>query len=1099
MNYQRSDASAYSNQQQYREGTNQPASSATHAAAALSSLSSQEYTPVSSGSRTGTSNQYENNSWYPVNANATSNVYSAKNKQVPNPSQSNDSPLYPTAQSSSTLGRISIPEQQSQSSSDTYGASQACKSTNHNSAASNRSYQTAYAQHQSQPQQYNSPLHVVQAQQHGHARQSSRSSNHQPSPQMQSQSVQQNRQQSASVEPTPMTVDPSQVYDNRVELQRKAQIEAEKKRKAEAEQAAKRAEEERIAEQKRKEEEARKADEEAVAAPAKKAEAEKKNAQRRKARAEKKQSKSAATTLQQMAAAMEAAAAEGGEDEAQMRAMFSKMREFNAKNPALLAKLWDEERNSHKEASKAASPPQPAATVGSSAAATSVSPAAPKAIKAAAKSTVSAQTQAAALSANNSRPAEQQTDKPGSNTSLWPPHKKSSLSEATAKWLNAMPANANDHVAPATVLNILNDNPSYVELCRSLENLGLKFDRGQLARELLRAVPDGMKAQSTAQPSTPLASVNVTAARANGWSASPGTPKGKGPIRKGSTNQAAGPTTVNYEAPISLSDAAREVNSMHQPSYQTPYGALAPPQQQPFRSPQITQSQTLTYGSRQPSQSQPLEIKQEVTPEEPPRPPADKEEAARKRTFGDLVDLTAEDSDDEAPPPKKMMQAPPAAANGANNQPQFLQKPVSFDQFMHRPTGQTMATSPYFPLPSNGPMPPPTQPVNQHQQPGFGLLQSAQLTPPPPPKQQGPTPEQLQQTRLRGKMLVEPIMRDRVARKSNYDSRTIARDVLLATGRHPDMRGLNAHLTNMQKLLAAHGGEFDSGGNRSDLSTIKWDVIDPAPSKDVEKVKVVKADEVEDESAGEKVNGNKRPKFGSPPVSEDRLIKRPRGRPPRHSLPSSLTNGAAGPSNAKSRSNTPARQASTSRPTTSASAPVAPAMSSAPSVGYAAFQQLNPDGTKKKGRPFGWKKTLHSREAQGLPKKTHPSTSQPSKLKQSPLGSKLKEVDPQYQEYKCRWDGCTSSLINLDTLKKHIVKIHGKEHDNREYMCFWEGCEGVQRPGLNGRVPAKYAQIEGWIQHVDQEHVRSIGWKLGDGPKGGTALGEASSNTLAMS
>lgn len=898
-----------------------------------------------------------------------------------------------------------------------------------------------------------------------------------------------------------MTVDPSQVYDNRAELQRKAQVEAEKRRKLEADQAAKRAEEERIAKQKRKEEEAKKAEQEAAA---KKAEQERKNAQRRKAKEEKKQSKSAATTLQQMALSMaEAESAGDGEDESQMRAMFQKMREFNSKNPALLAKLWDEERKSH-EASKGQSPQQPSAAAGSSTTAVPASRTATKGGKAPTKfaqAQAQAKSQTAALNAISSRDqpaAQQKSQKPltaaVANTSLWPPHKKSSLSEATAKWLNAMPQNAKVYVAPGTVLSILNDNPSYVELCRSLESLGLKFDRSQLARELLKAVPDGLKPQSAIQPSTAMTMMSGTASDVTESSASPGTSKGRGRARKDSIDQ--GPvsgtpvTTVNDEAPLSLSDAAREVNSMHRPSYQSTYVAS----QQPLQSPQVTQSQTVTNGSRPPSQSKPSEIKQEVKPEEPPKPPADKEEAARKRTFGDLVDLTADESDDE-PPPKKVMQAPPAAINGLNNRPQFSQQPTSFNHFMHRPGGQTLAASPYFPAPSNGPLPP--APVGGQQ------LQFPARPTPPPSKQKGPTPEQLQQTRLRGKMLVEPIMRDRVARKSNYDSRTIARDVLLATGRHPDMRGLNAHLANMHKLLGAHGGEFDTGGNRSDLSTIKWDVIDPKPAKETKEIpqRVARADSTEQESRPpirDSSTSNSLPKFGSSPISEDRLIKRPRGRPPRQSLPSTLTNGPASPAN--STSNTPPQQ-TPSRPTTLSSA-LAPDMSCGAAVGYAAFAQINPDGTKKKGRPFGWKKNVHSREALGLPKAvTHAPT--PLKLKHSTTAgggtvAQEKEVRPQYQEYKCRWDGCSSSLMNLETLKKHIVKIHGKENERGEYMCWWKDCKGVKTPGLRaGRVPAKYDKIEEWVKHVDEAHVKPIAWKLGDGPKGGVAYGEAS-DTLAM-
>jgi hypothetical protein len=360
---------------------------------------------------------------------------------------------------------------------------------------------------------------------------------------------------------------------------------------------------------------------------------------------------------------------------------------------------------------------------------------------------------------------------------------------------------------------------------------------------------------------------------------------------------------------------------------------------------------------------------------------------------------------------------------------------------------------------------------------------------------------------MRGKMLVEPIMRDRVARKSNYDSRTIARDVLLATGRHPDMRGLNAHFSNMQKLLAAHGGEFDSGGNRSDLATIKWDVIDPVPPKeDKAKLKsdVAKEQQSRPPTRDLALPANNPVKYGSPTLSEDRLIKkpplgksgRPRGRPPRSSMPNlpgneSLTNGL-GKSN--SRSTTPARQAS-SRPTAPSSAP-APAMSSGAGVGYAAFNQTNPDGTKKKGRPFGWKKSVHSREAQGLPKITHPTGPVPSRLKQS--ATPAQEVEPHYQEYGCNWADCNHRLINLDTLKKHLVKAHGKTNERGEYFCWWKDCNGVKRPGVGaGRVPARFDNIEAWLEHVDENHLRPIAWKLGDGPKGGVAYGE-DSDTQAL-
>ena len=227
------------------------------------------------------------------------------------------------------------------------------------------------------------------------------------------------------------------------------------------------------------------------------------------------------------------------------------------------------------------------------------------------------------------------------------------------------------------------------------------------------------------------------------------------------------------------------------------------------------------------------EVKDEEKPEEPPKPPADKEEAARKRTFNDLVDLTKDnDSDDDEGPPRKIQHTIAGPSNGAvKHQAQNgFNKPMTFQQFLNR-TQPVQNPAPYH------------GPYGTH-------IQQSQPRPMPPnvlpsnqPRPSGPTEEQKQHERMKGKMLVEPIMRDRVARKSKYDSRTIARDVLLATGRHPDMRPLNAHLSTMQRLLADHGGAIDGTGNKSDLSTIKWDIIDPGEPAEDAKAKAKKAAE----------------------------------------------------------------------------------------------------------------------------------------------------------------------------------------------------------------------------------------------------------------
>lgn len=156
-------------------------------------------------------------------------------------------------------------------------------------------------------------------------------------------------------------------------------------------------------------------------------------------------------------------------------------------------------------------------------------------------------------------------------------------------------------------------------------------------------------------------------------------------------------------------------------------------------------------------------------------------------------------------------------------------------------------------------------------------------------------------------------------------------------------------------------------------------------------------------------------------------------------------------------------------------------------VGYSAFRQIGPDGQviKKKGRPVGWRKNVHSREAQGLPAYPKPPKDL-SKLGRPSKGAKEKAiVQPQWQSYHCEWQGCKAELLNLDTLKKHLVKVHGREVDGgRGYQCVWRDCD--RQPGEGGG----FSDLEQWFSHVDHEHLQPIAWKQGDGPTGGSLGGE---------
>jgi hypothetical protein len=1059
-NYQSYGNSSYGTQQYSANAQQANTSSTNHAAAALSSLSSQNYTQTSSANTTSSNARYDGSNWS-GNTGSSSNVYGNNPLAMPNRTQSNNSPLYST-QSSNTFGRLSVPEQ-TQSPTETFGASQRTyQNAPSNAGVRGSSY---YSQQQNPPPRYNSPLHAVQASQHGHRQQASQSSNKLQSPQI--ANAQQNRQQSASVEPSPTTVDPSQVYDNRAELQRKAQLDEQRRKIYEAEQAARKAEEDRVAEEKRKQDAADKAEAEA----AKKAEDNKrKNEQRKKAREEKKQSKNAATALQRLASG-ESSGPAANDEEAEMREMFKKMREFNAKNPAMLAKLWDEERKSHEAAKSTPTPAAASPTHTRTASAGSPTAASASSnVRSFTKPTAPAKaSKAASASKSTPQPTPTQPAKPSpspaNNNSLWPPHKKGALAEVTAKWLLSLPQNVGKTITPANVHSILDTNPSYVQLCESLESYGLQFDRSTLARELLKAVPDGMKPQP-AKPATPLNG----AAQTNGASAISSAASRKD--RKADSTPRT-PAVTNYEAPMSLSDVAREVNTMGQQPY--PAGnAFSPVQDEQSR----YFASSMSNGSRPVSQSQPPEVKPEVKPEEPPRPPADKEEAARKRTFGDLVDLTAEDSDEESgPPTKKTLLSSTSSTNGANvpfrDPIPYLSKPVTFQQYAFQNNQMPGMGGFYLPGQQRPSAPPVQRPVQSGTPQPNGQQPTLPSQAPAPVRPKGPAPEQLQAMRMKGKMLVEPIMRDRVARKSKYDSRTIARDVLLATGRHPDMRGLNAHLASMQKLLSSHGGDFE-GGNRSDLYTIRWDLIDPEPAKKEE----------QEEEPGDQLQQDLvqdlRQSNGPISTSTSQLLQtstpKKRGRPKKTDYFQPAGRSASG-SPAPQLTNT-AVNATSDAPHSSTNTPSHPpapasnmASGSAKPLGYSSFQQIGPDGKKKKGRPFGWKKELHSREAQGLAPATNPArkVGRPPKAAGSPASKLEAGGEVKYPVFKCQWMGCKSEAHNAEVLKKHLVKVHAQTREDGKYVCHWVGC-GEEKEG-----------IEDWIAHVDEKHVLRLRWRLGDG------------------
>jgi hypothetical protein len=455
--------------------------------------------------------------------------------------------------------------------------------------------------------------------------------------------------------------------------------------------------------------------------------------------------------------------------------------------------------------------------------------------------------------------------------------------------------------------------------------------------------------------------------------------------------------------------------------------------------------------------------------------PANKEEAARKRDFSDLIDLTQADEDDIEPFLKRthvglMSSFPPSDPSPPNY--------MDLDKD-----------------PNNaGPSHDSSQPA-VHQP----------VAPVPYPRD------------LRHADVVDSLDRKKALRRNTYNIKTIARDVLLACGRHPEQRQLNQHLEALRTTLPQVQQD-------ADLSTLRWDLIDPGnpPRGYYRDTTLVLFDDSYYKNDSDEDEGNKqshRPslfksnestghqKAQAPPLTEAinpfKQKRRP-GRPPRSSF---------GPDQTPNPS-TPARSAPK---TMSASAPRVGSVG----VGYSAFRsatQYDANGQpipKKRGRPVGWRKNLHgsaqvqaqpSANGRAGPRQLQFNPAEPSTLRNStPRDNEPILIDSRspsasnkmnrYQSFKCKWQDCKAELHNLDTLRKHVSKVHRSSINSSGFIeCHWANCatEVTDEVALIGlhieqHKPKSFTTITNWMQHLEQLHFSPLSWELGDGPASGVS------------
>ena len=275
-------------------------------------------------------------------------------------------------------------------------------------------------------------------------------------------------------------------------------------------------------------------------------------------------------------------------------------------------------------------------------------------------------------------------------------------------------------------------------------------------------------------------------------------------------------------------------------------------------------------------------------------------------------------------------------------------------------------------------------------------------------------------------------------RRSKYDPKTIARDILISTGRHPTERPLNGHLIPLKG--------FPAVDNQSDLSTFRWDIVDPGGDEGGS----LKEELTERAAAAKMAAGSRR---GPMPTRGNSFgIKtKPRNPSGLRNEPIEIEDDDA--MDVDDDGNPPPQVIGASK-----------------------------EGTQISGRRPG-------REARNsAPKCTTMPAAELRKLQhvagrrycedlqQTP--SEAEEKRPaEYVKFACKWEKCDHVLVNLATLRRHIFIMHGKHDDvvTQGKVCMWHGCGNKDYSAENDATPGTYCDnLKLFRQHMVDMHLRSV-------------------------
>ncbi|KAK3951061.1 hypothetical protein QBC32DRAFT_170564 [Pseudoneurospora amorphoporcata] len=158
---------------------------------------------------------------------------------------------------------------------------------------------------------------------------------------------------------------------------------------------------------------------------------------------------------------------------------------------------------------------------------------------------------------------------------------------------------------------------------------------------------------------------------------------------------------------------------------------------------------------------------------------------------------------------------------------------------------------------------------------------------------------------------------------------------------------------------------------------------------------------------------------------------------------------------------------------------------------------------KKRGRPFGWRPGLSYAAMRGNPvppprPKVPKAPKAPGEVKRRGRPPKkphelpreiFSKLTPRYIRFLCEWEGCPAELHNFETLRKHILVVHGDYKQSRQpaeeqqepKTCKWASCH---IKSLQSKLPPLALPTKADFEaHVDENHLIPFLWHVGDGPR----------------